>query len=204
MRLVIIDTGVSNSASVGAAVRRATGLEPELTVDPKAVESADRVILPGVGSFAAGMAALERHGLSEVVRERVLDERATLAICLGMQLLCEASAESPGVEGLGVVEGRLERFPPGALRTPHFGWNRVSWSDGDGGGEDGEAYFAHSYRLERAPEGGRRALCVHGGAFVAALSRGGVLACQFHPELSGAWGAALIARWARAREGAAC
>ncbi len=197
MRATIVDTGVSNTASVRAAIRRATGAEPALTTDPRDVERAERLVLPGVGSFAAGMAALERCGLVGALRRRALDGRPTLAICLGMQALCERSEESPGVRGLGVIPARATRLSGAGLCVPHFGWNEVAPSSEMRGLEPGHAYFAHSYRVERAPEGWAAATCLHGGGFVAALQRGDVLACQFHPELSGRWGARLIERWLR-------
>jgi imidazole glycerol phosphate synthase glutamine amidotransferase subunit len=196
MSVVIVDTGVSNTASVRAAIRRATGLEPTLTTEARTIERAERVVLPGVGSFAAGMAALERCAVVDALRVRATLGRPTLAICLGMQLLCAESDESPGVPGLGVIEARVERFNGADLRVPHFGWNKVEPAIHMRGLEPGHAYFAHSYRVERVPEGWTAAICVHGGRFVAALQRGDMLACQFHPELSGRWGARLIERWA--------
>jgi glutamine amidotransferase len=128
------------------------------------------------------------------LQDRIESGRPTLAICLGMQLLAEASDESTGVQGLGVISGRAERF--GAdVRTPQFGWNTVQPSESFGFADAGYAYYANSYRIVKAPEGWAPAWSDHGGRFVAALRRGRVLACQFHPELSGTWGLGLLGAW---------
>lgn len=190
--VVVIETGVANTASVLAALRRC-GAEAELSADASRVSGASRVVLPGVGAFGAGMESLRANGLDEVVRERVRDDLPLLGICLGMQLLFESSDESPGVEGLGVVPGHVGRFAEG-VRVPQFGWNRVE-AEGDGWLESGWAYFANSYRVEAAPDGWEVATAQHGGPFVAAMRRGSVVTCQFHPELSGAWGQVLIGSW---------
>jgi imidazoleglycerol phosphate synthase glutamine amidotransferase subunit HisH len=109
-------------------------------------------------------------------------------------LLAEGSEENPGVAGLGLLPAAITGFARG-LRIPHLGWNRVRAGDGCSLLEDGAAYFANSYKLDRAPAGWSGAFTDHGGDFVAAIERGPVLACQFHPELSGPWGQALIERW---------
>ncbi len=203
MSVAIVDTGIANTASVIAALERC-GAKAELVLDAQSVERAAMLVLPGVGAFGAGMARLREHGLEGAICERIERGRATLAICLGMQLLCDASEESESVRGLGIVGGVLRVFP-GSVRRPQFGWNRVEADAECSMLESGAAYFANSYRLCEAPVGWAPAWSEHGGRFVAAIERGGVLACQFHPELSGAWGAALLGRWlARAREGAPC
>ena len=197
----VVATGTANVASVLAGLRRAGG-EPRLTEDPRELEQARAVVLPGVGTLGAAMAALSLRGLDEVLARRVRDGRATLAVCLGLQLLCAGSDESPGTAGLGVIDDRIERLPDG-VRVPHMGWNRVTpaAASADAIVQPGYAYFANSYRLASAPAGWRATLVEYGGPWVAALERGAVLACQFHPELSGDWGTALLSRWiARARE----
>jgi glutamine amidotransferase len=199
--VVVVATGTANTASVAAAFER---LGRRVRVEDRAgeVRDAGRVVLPGVGALAAAMERLEGLELAPVLRERVEAGRPTLAICLGLQLLSEESEESPGVGGLGVLPGRVERLR-GEVRLPHLGWNRVSAEPGCELLEDGYAAFAHGYALREAPPGWRAARCVHGEPFVAALERGAVLACQFHPELSGAYGAALLERWLE-RGGASC
>jgi len=190
---VLVGTGLANVASVTAAFQR-LGVTLRPSVDPAVVAAAERVVLPGVGHFAPAMAAVREAGLVEVLRARVQAGRPTLGICLGMQLLCEASEEAPGEEGLGVVPGAVRRFGEG-LRVPQRGWNRVRAEEGCRLLQGGAAYFAHSYRLVQAPPGWQVAWSDHGGPFVAALERGRVLGCQLHPELSGAWGLALLERW---------
>ncbi len=200
--IVIVSTGVANTASVSASLRRC-GFETELSDNANEVREADRVILPGVGSFRAGMHCLREKGLDDAILQRVTEQRPLLAICLGLQLLCAYSEESPGVEGLGVIGTTVRRLPQGVV-APQFGWNRVEAAESELL-KSGYAYYANSFCLIEQPDGWNVATSTHGVRFVAALERGPVLACQFHPELSGAWGAALIKRWiVREETGAAC
>jgi imidazole glycerol-phosphate synthase subunit HisH len=192
--IAVIDTGMANLASMLAALRR-IGLSPETTTAPEVVRDAEKLVLPGVGAFGAGMKRLMELELAEPIRERLRAERPTLAVCLGLQLLCEASEESPGVAGLGVFSGlTVGRFDKAPI-VPQLGWNLVKPGDGCRLLQEGYAYFANSYRITEAPPGFCAAEAHHGEPFVAALERGSLLACQFHPELSGAWGQALLARW---------
>lgn len=191
--IAVVRTGSANLASVIAALERA-GRAPRLVEDAAEVAGAERLVLPGVGAFGAVMARLEELGLVGALRDRIAAGSPTLAICLGLQVLAEGSDESPGVPGLGIVPGRASRFD-GDVVVPQLGWNRVECGPGCLLLADGAAYFANSYRLDAAPEGWAAAWSDHGGPFVAALERGPVLACQFHPELSGSWGAALLGRW---------
>ncbi|MFW5739247.1 MAG: imidazole glycerol phosphate synthase subunit HisH, partial [Myxococcota bacterium] len=190
---MVVRTGMANLASVLAAVRR-LGVEPEVTTDPEVVRNAPRLVLPGVGAFGAAMSMLREAGLVDPIVSHAHRGKPLLAVCLGLQLLCEASAESEGVAGLGVVPGRVEKFAPG-VHIPQLGWNTVTPTTGSRLLRIGHAYFANSYRLPAIPEGWEGASTHHGGSFAAALERGPLLACQFHPELSGAWGSALIERW---------
>lgn len=189
----ILRTGAANVASVAAAFGRANR-RPVLTTDPADVAGADAVVLPGVGAFGAVAGVLDRLQLRAPLRERIAAGRPTLAVCLGLQLLAEASDESPGAAGLGVLPATVRRLPAG-VRVPHLGWNRVRVDEGCRMLTDGAAYFANSYALDAVPDGWCGAAFEHGGTWVAALERGAVLACQFHPELSGDWGQALLGRW---------
>lgn len=202
--VVIVDTGVANTASVRAAFER-LGARVAVSSQREVVDEAGALVLPGVGAFGAGMELLERGTLDEALRRRVEGGRPTLAICLGMQLLGMTSEESPGVRGLGVTEWRVERFG-GAVRVPQFGWNIVEPGAGCSFIERGYAYFANSYCVRDAGDGWRSATSSHDAPFVAGAERGGVLACQFHPELSGAWGMDLLCRWLEMAKvgGAAC
>jgi imidazole glycerol phosphate synthase glutamine amidotransferase subunit len=190
--VVVVPTGTANLASVRAALAR-LGARSRLAEDAAMVEDATHVVLPGVGSFGAAMAGLREAGLDSAIASRVRAGRATLAMCVGLQVLFEASEESPAATGLAALPGRVGRFPD-AVRVPQFGWNRVVPEHGCRLVEPGYAYFANSYRVLEAP-GCAIATAEHGGRFVAALERDGVLACQFHPELSGAYGHELIGRW---------
>ncbi|MCU0225941.1 MAG: imidazole glycerol phosphate synthase subunit HisH [Acidobacteria bacterium] len=195
--VVVVPTGTANLASVRAALERA-GAAPRLASGADDVLRAARLVLPGVGSFGAAMENLATAGLTEALRARAVDGRPLLAICLGLQLLAESSDESPGVAGLALFPGRITRFAAEGIRIPQLGWNTVEPDARCRLLTSGHAYFANSYRLEQAPEGWHAAWSDHGGRFVAALERGRALACQFHPELSGAWGQALVARWLEA------
>ncbi len=192
----VVRTGTANLASVVAGLRRVDA-EPVLCADPDLLAKADRVVLPGVGALAAAMETL-RGGLGDALAARIRAGRPTLAICLGMQLLLEGSDESPGVAGLGVVAGHAHKFIGVGLRVPHLGWNRVEPGADCRLLRPGHAYFAHSFYLAEAPVGWAAARTTHGAAYVSAFERGPVLACQFHPELSGAWGLDLLRRWLEA------
>jgi imidazole glycerol-phosphate synthase subunit HisH len=200
--VAVVATGTSNMASMLAGLRRA-GAAPRLATGAQDVRTAARVVLPGVGTLAAAMERLDREGLAEALAERVRAGRPLLAVCLGMQLLLDGNAESPGTRGLGAVPGTAARFPT-TVSVPQLGWNRVTPAPGCALVEAGYAYFANSFRLEAPPPGWGAALSDHGGPFVAAIARGAVLGCQFHPELSGSWGVGLIARWLRAGEVPPC
>ena len=200
--LVVVPTGTANTASVVAAFGR-LGVRAQLDPTADAVREAERVVLPGVGAFGAAARRLAALGLRDALVERVTAGRPTLAICLGMQLFCETSEESTGVPGLGLVRCAAERFRT-ELSVPHLGWNTVEPVAPAGSStaprilEAGEAYFAHTYRLAGLPAGWAGATTTYARPFVSALERGAVLACQFHPEISGAWGGRLLARWLEA------
>ena len=188
--VVVVPTGTANLASIRAAFRR-LGADLRISLEPAAIADAGHVVLPGVGAFAAAIAGLRASGADRALVERIAADRPTLAVCVGHQLLFASSDESPGVPGLGVVEAHVGRFA-GAVRVPQFGWNEVA---GEGRFlRSGYAYFANSFRATAAP-GWNVATAEHGGAFVAAMERGNVLTCQFHPELSGAYGRDLLEAW---------
>lgn len=191
--VVIIKTEVANIASVEAGLKKA-GAEVTRSADSKLIAHADRVVLPGVGTFGAGMNALQTNGLDTVLRTRIEVGRPTLLVCVGFQLLFNESEESPGCLGLGIINATVKRFPP-SIRVPQFGWNEITPEPECRLLNPGFAYFANSYRAEEKPQGWQAAYADNGGRFVAALERGAVLACQFHPELSGSWGRSLLTRW---------
>jgi len=190
--VVILPTGTANLASVLASFAR-LGAPARVAEEPDVVREAERVVLPGVGTFGATMAGLRTSGLDAAIIERARSGAHILSMCVGLQVLFESSEESPGSRGLGVLSGGIGRFPD-TVRVPQFGWNRIEPEPGCRYLEPGYAYFANSYRALAAP-GCKIARAEHGETFVAAVERGTLLACQFHPELSGAFGHRLIARW---------
>ncbi len=190
--LQIIDTGVANIRSLQAAFDRMQ--QPwNLTENADQIASAPYVVLPGVGAFAAAADALDRLGLREAIIDRIHADRPLLCICLGLQLLCQSSEEAPTAKGLGVLPLQIKRFSNN-VKVPQLGWNEVRPA-GDGPFETGEAYFANSYRLVDRPEGWGYAETDYDGSFVSSVWRGRLLACQFHPELSGPWGQQLLENW---------
>lgn len=191
--ILVVPTGTANTASVLAALER-VGARARTCDDPVVIERAPFVVLPGVGAFAAAVRGLDARGLRNGLRRRIEAGRPTLAICLGLQLLCSSSEESPGAPGLGLVPATVRRFDA-ELPVPQLGWNRVEPSESSELLEPGWAWFANSFHLGDVPPGWSAATSEYGGRFTSALEQGAVLACQFHPELSGSWGAALLRRW---------
>ena len=192
----IVNTGVANIRSLQSAFDRLQ--QPwSLTVDVDQIESAPHVVLPGVGAFSAATAALDRLALRECLVDRIAADRPMLCICLGMQLLAESSEEAPGSVGLGVFPSPIKRFSD-EVKVPQLGWNEV-YPTSPGPFAAGEAYFANSFRLSDCQAGWGVAESEYDGPFVSSIWRGRVLACQFHPELSGAWGQQLLSNWIEGR-----
>lgn len=185
----IIDYDAGNIKSVEKALRF---LEQEVVVsrDPETLLSADRVILPGVGCFGDAMNKLHSYGLVDVIKECVSRGTPFLGICLGLQLLFESSEESPGVEGLHILDGKIVRIPDaGGLKVPHIGWNNLSFPRKGRlfeniGEESAFVYFVHSYYLQAADENIVTAMAEYGVEMHVSVEKGNVFACQFHPEKS--------------------
>ena len=199
-KVTIVETGLANLASVSAAFRR-LGKAVTTTRCPQAVRDETYLVLPGVGRFEAGMASLVKGGLVDAIAERVNANLPTLAICLGLQLLCESSEESPGCRGMGLISAPITTFSDD-VRRPQFGWNWISNENTSVLAEGGFVYYANSYRLAKPPTGWRYGLSDYGGSFVGCLEKDQLLACQFHPELSGSYGSKILERWlTKAEEG---
>lgn len=194
--VAIIDYDAGNIRSVEKAIRY-LGKEAVVTSDPEKILAADRVILPGVGAFGDAMKRLHAMGLVEVIRQ--VADRGTpfLGICLGLQLLFEKSEESPGVPGLGLLQGEILRLPelPG-LKVPHIGWNSLKYPNPGrlfrGIPEDSYVYFVHSYYLKAQDEGIVTATTEYGTLVHASVESGNLFACQFHPEKSSETGLTIL------------
>src|SRR3977135_1701270 len=191
--VVIVNSGVANLASITSALSR-LGASVVVTGDAAVVAAARRVVLPGVGAFGAGLAALRARGLDRAIADAAARGTPLLGACLGMQMLCEGSEETSAVAGLGVIAGACRRLPD-HVRVPHLGWNAVTAVSQAGPVDSGVAAFANSYAMLEAPAGWTAAWTTHGVRFVAALERGRILALQVHPEHAGADRAACVDRW---------
>lgn len=191
-RVGVVDYGIGNLRSAEKALEH-LGVDASFCTTAAEVAAADVVVLPGVGSFGRCMEEIDARGLREACVEAASDGRPFLGICVGLQLLFERSAESPGAKGLGVLQGEVERIEA-KLPLPQMQWNLT---EGRGGGPLAQAvggqffYYVHSYVAPAsAPVA---ATCGYGGELVAAVQRGPLWAVQFHPEKSGAAGLAFLA-----------
>ena len=189
----VVRTGTANLASVEAAFNR-LGVQTRFVLTADEVAGSDRLILPGVGAFGAAMRNIDAANLTEALRERILAGRHTLAICLGIQLLCASSDESPEERGLDILPVSAKKLEAGEkLRLPQMGWNSVHASGALV--RDGDYYFANSFALQGEVPGWDVSTFSYGANYVAAVQRGAVLGCQFHPELSGDLGMSLLEEW---------
>lgn len=196
LRAAVLDYDAGNVRSARRGVE-AAGAECVITADVAVAQAADALIIPGVGHFGTCSRRLRDRGLDAVVRAFVADARPVLGICVGMQLLYAGSEESDE-PGLGLLPGRVARFPDHSV-VPHMGWDVVEVVRPDPvvAGIDGRRlYFAHSYYAVPAEESHVLARCTYGGErFPCVVREGSVLGTQFHPEKSGAVGARLLADW---------
>ena len=186
--IAIIDYDAGNIKSVEKALQ-SLGQEVVLTRDKDVLLNADKVILPGVGAFGDAMDRLNEYGLTDTIKKIVEKNTHFLGICLGLQLLFDSSEEAPGVKGLGILKGRIVRFPSDmGLKIPQIGWNELKQPNKGRlfkGIEDGEfVYFVHSYYLIADDIKDVVATTQYGVTVHASVERGNVFACQFHPEKS--------------------
>lgn len=186
--IAIIDYDAGNIKSVEKAMAF-LGQEAAVTRDKDTILSADKVILPGVGSFGDAMGKIRQYGLEPVIRQVAESGTPFLGICLGLQLLFEQSDESPGVPGLGILKGKILHIPETeGLKIPHMGWNSLAFPVKgrlfSGLPEEPYVYFVHSYYLEAADEQIVTAVAEYGTRIHASVEQGNVFACQFHPEKS--------------------
>jgi len=197
--LAIVDYGVGNQGSVLNMYRR-LGVEAVRIASAAEVEAAERLVLPGIGAFDHCMRRLREAGLEQPLRAAVARGVPLLGICVGMQMLLEGSDE--GVEpGLGLIRGRAVRFPAGALKVPHMGWNSVRWLADDllnqSLRDEARFYFVHSYHAVCEDPAAVLGTTVYGGAFASVIRSGRVYGVQFHPEKSHRFGLALLGNFGR-------
>lgn len=194
--IAIVDYDAGNIKSVEKALQYLSE-EPVVTRDKEILLKADKVIVPGVGAFGDAMGKMHQYGLVEVLRTIAEKGTPLLGICLGLQLFFESSEETPGVEGLSLLDGKIVRIPDKeGYKIPHMGWNSISVNPASRllkGIEDGSyVYFVHSYYLQAANEADVAATTEYVVNIHAAAERGNVFATQFHPEKSGEVGLKIL------------
>ncbi len=201
--IAIIDYDAGNLKSVEKACRR-LGAQAVITRQAGEILKASHVILPGVGAFGTAMEQLKKYELDKVIYEAVDKGLPFLGICLGQQLLFEGSSESAGVEGLGILRGRIVKIPDTeGLKIPHIGWNSLELQN-DGrlfAGIEAQpyVYFVHSYYLQAEDEKIVKAVTEYGARIHASVESGNVFACQFHPEKSSAAGLKILENFIKAQ-----
>jgi glutamine amidotransferase len=198
MTLALIDYGAGNLRSVANALRAAGAGDVAVTADPDVVTRAERIVLPGVGAFAACMAGLTAiDGMVAALEARVRgDGQPFLGICVGMQLMADAGQEHGRHAGLGWIGGTVRAFTPApGLRIPHMGWNDVLPTRAHPVIAAGEAYYLHGYHFADVAADDVLATSDHGGGFVAAVGRDNMMGVQFHPEKSQHYGIAMLERF---------
>lgn len=194
--IVIIDYDAGNIKSVEKALI-SLGEKVTVSADPAVILNADGVILPGVGAFGEAMEKLHAFGLVDVIKEVAISGKPFLGICLGLQLLFDSSEESPGVEGLGILKGKIVRIPEGeGLKIPHIGWNSLNYPNNgrlfQSVAEGSYVYFVHSYYLQAEDEAIVTATTEYGVEIQASVEKDNIFACQFHPEKSSEVGLKLL------------
>lgn len=196
-RIAIIDYGVGNLFSLSSSFR-SIGADVTVTSDADELRRADKLILPGVGAFEDAARKLRESGLDKVIREEAAAGKPLMGICLGMQMLFEKSYEYGEHEGLGLLKGSvvpMEGVIPAALKIPHIGWNALHFTRKSGLfryiNEGDCVYFVHSY-FASGCEDSVIATAEYGADLTAAVQRGNVMGCQFHPEKSGRVGIAIL------------
>jgi glutamine amidotransferase len=194
--IAVVDYKAGTLTSVLKSLEAAGAAGMLVTEDPEIVLKADKLVLPGVGHFAA-TAHLRKRGLENAIRERTAAGVPFFGICVGLQWLFAGSTEAPETPGFGAFAGECSRFDAPELKCPHVGWNSLSIAQPTAltrGLRDGEhVYFTHSYRAPVVVE--TTAICNYGGGFTAIVERGNIMGAQFHPEKSGPAGLRLLANF---------
>jgi len=188
MKLVIIDYGMGNIKSISSAFKY-LGVNKVIVSNRYGdITSADKILLPGVGSFAKAINQIKTMELHKILDEIVLDDKKPiLGICLGMQLLCKRSEEDGGAMGLGYIDAECKKFSIENLKVPHVGFNQVMTNANtklyDGFSGENDFYFTHSYRLQSL-NNINQSMCNYGEEFIASYEKDNIIGTQFHPELS--------------------
>ena len=194
---IIIDYGMGNLRSVQKAIEH-VGSHATISADPDLIAKADKVILPGVGAFRDAIQAIHQHQLTDVIHECVRSGKPFMGICLGLQLLFDLSYEDGEYAGLGIVPGKVRRFPAAPeLKVPHMGWNQLHrtqpgshfWNNVP---NDAWFYFVHSYYVDPEDPSWIAATSSYGHDFVSVIAKDNVFATQFHPEKSQTAGLQLL------------
>jgi glutamine amidotransferase len=205
-RIAILDYGMGNLRSVEKALERA-GATPQITYEHDEAREADGIVLPGVGAFPKAMERIRQLALDELITERVAAGTPLLGICLGYQLLFEASSELDWSKGLGILPGAVEPLQAPGLKVPHIGWSPVTWRKDspltEGLADEEPFYFVHSYAPVPANETDILASATYGEQFACAAARGSVFGVQFHPEKSSTAGLQLLSNFITVAKGAA-
>ena len=202
--IAIIDYNDGNLKSVEKALHF-LGEDCVITRNFHEIKTADKVILPGVGAFGDAMEQLKKYELDKVIHQVTAENKPFLGICLGLQLLFEESEESPGVEGLGILKGKIKRIPDeDGLKVPHIGWNSLHLEHNgrlfQNIPENSYVYFVHSYYLEAQDPEIVKASAEYGVHIHASVEKGNVFACQFHPEKSSETGLQILKNFAEIEE----
>ena len=200
-KVIIVDYGAGNLRSVARAVTH-VGYTPDVTTDPRAVNDADALIVPGVGAAADTMRNLRASGMVEPVREYIASGKPFFGVCMGQQALLSVSEEGGEHECLGIIPGRVKKLPSGQ-KVPHMGWNTVSQRQRseaphaifDGIPDDSYFYFVHSYAPHPDDESVVIGETTYGETFASVLARDNIVATQFHPEKSGEMGLKMYANF---------
>ncbi|MGD9576723.1 MAG: imidazole glycerol phosphate synthase subunit HisH [Syntrophorhabdus sp.] len=201
--IAIVDYGMGNLRSVVNAFKK-LGADVVITQDRETIERSDALVLPGVGAFGKCVENLKRLHLFEFIKEMIIQEKLYLGICLGMQILFEESEEALGVQGMGIIHGKVPRFV-GNIKVPHMGWNSIEIVkthpvlEGINGGS--HFYFVHSFFCQPEEEGVISTTTPYGVEFASSVQKGNVFACQFHPEKSQGIGLRLLKNFIRLSKG---
>jgi imidazole glycerol-phosphate synthase subunit HisH len=198
-RLGLVDYGSGNLRSVTKALEAAGAQITRLEQGPIAA-GFDAIVLPGVGAFGDSVRQLKNRDLFVPLQKWLNDDKRFLGVCLGFQLLFESSEESPGVEGLGIFQGQVRKFPNGTVKVPQIGWNSVQWTEHARGlyadlPPDPYFYFVHSYYPQPQDESIVAGYTEYGHRFAAAVATKNLLATQFHPEKSQESGLLLLRKF---------